>query len=153
MSTIYIYMEGIILISRQLYTQKCQILIPITFYIYPQQRPYFVSFVFFWDTKILCKSFGSNKVEVSWKISNIMQNAHATQTNYRRLKIIYKTALKIYQLYFNAAFNLALSIRVRFINTLRNFLSSNKIKLVVVSWKVRLSSYPVTGKYQSVHES
>jgi len=62
-----------------------------------------------------------------------MQNAHATQAIYRRVKIIYKTVIKIYQLYFNTPPNLALSIRARFINTLCNFLTSNYIKLVVVS--------------------
>jgi hypothetical protein len=62
-----------------------------------------------------------------------MQNAHAAQAIYRRVKIIYKTVLKIYQLYFNIAFNLALSIRARFINTLCNYLSPNNTKLVAVS--------------------
>lgn len=148
-----IYMQGIILISRQLYTQKWQILILIIFYIYPQQRSYFVPFVFFWDTKILCKSSRSTKVEVSWEISNIMQNAHATQAIYRRVKIMYKTVSKIYQLYFNTPFNLALFMRARFINTLCNFLSPHNIKLFMDSWKGRLSFYLVTRKYQSVNES
>lgn len=135
-----------------MYTQKGQILITITFFIYPQQRSYFVSFIFFWDAKIPCKSSRSNNVEVGREMNNIMQNVSTTQAICRCVKIIYKIVLKIYQLYFNTPFNRALSVRTRFMDTFCNFLSPDNIKLVV-SWKISLAFYPITRKYQSVEES
>lgn len=123
-------MQGIILISRQLHTQKWQTLTPEIFYIYIFNNGHISFPLFSSETQ---RSFVNHLKVIKLKSVGklvILCKMHMLPMQFTGASKLYT---KQYQLYFNAVFNLALSTRARFINPLCNFLSLNNIQLVVVS--------------------